>query len=363
MKKTLINEGIQKNIRTRAIENNETLAHVRAVTNVDTRTAVSDPDIDLVGSGVDDLVENVEMEEAVAAEQKLNKHKKMLKKVKKDLEKTHRDPARAMASRASSSRDMPMPVGVPRALGPEDSQEPRGPRGRPRLVQEPPMIVDLEGKGPEKRSPEEDHPEKSKSKKLKDREAMLALPDRERLKALPDIARPKALSDIPRPKAITEGSSKKDIAKTVLKTAYSKASSGSGSSPSKPSGSAGPDSSKKIPVKPTISKDKERKDESPKKGMAPPPKGTPAPTSPTNREHGTKRDTDPKNKTRTYWREKKVGYITDQIHAFGLRPDPSLLSGRKNIKDPVSGQTVRIEKVRKLNKDELLEMLFKHLGI
>ena len=77
-KKSLAYQEIQNRMRMTAAAQNETHAHTRAATVVDVRTSQIQPeeDVDLVGWGMDDMVETVEMEETVAAEQKLNKNKK-----------------------------------------------------------------------------------------------------------------------------------------------------------------------------------------------------------------------------------------------------------------------------------------------
>ena len=83
-KKRLAYQEIQNRIRITAATQNETHAHTRAATVIDISTPGMQPEPDAVDIPMDEMVETVEMEEAVAAEQKLNKHKtKLLKKVNK----------------------------------------------------------------------------------------------------------------------------------------------------------------------------------------------------------------------------------------------------------------------------------------
>ena len=125
---------------------------------------------------------------------------------------------------AAAAAGMPEPSGLPQELSPEDMVEPRGARGRPRQVQETPMTVDLEGKGPDKRPPESDTPELARSRKNKKKggrspEQLLMLEgesktrtqrneERKALLALTrgDTVDPGAIDDAPRKKSIMDSS-------------------------------------------------------------------------------------------------------------------------------------------------------------
>jgi hypothetical protein len=75
------------------------------------------------------------------------------------------------------------------------------------------------------------------------------------------------------------------------------------------------------------------------------------------RSHGTKADT---KKSKKYWEKKSNAYIIDQLSLHGVRIDPSLLTGRKVVFDVVKNKNVT-EKVKKITKGELLDMLYKEL--
>jgi hypothetical protein len=75
------------------------------------------------------------------------------------------------------------------------------------------------------------------------------------------------------------------------------------------------------------------------------------------REHGTKIDN---KKTKSYWEKKSNAYIIDQLSLHGVRIDPSLLSGRKTEFDVVKDKNITV-KVKKITKQELLNMLYKEL--
>ena len=73
--------------------------------------------------------------------------------------------------------------------------------------------------------------------------------------------------------------------------------------------------------------------------------------------HGTKIDN---KKTKSYWEKKSNAYIVDQLSLHGVRIDPWLLSGRKQEFDVVKDKNVTV-KVKKITKEELLNVLYKEL--
>jgi hypothetical protein len=78
-----------------------------------------------------------------------------------------------------------------------------------------------------------------------------------------------------------------------------------------------------------------------------------------NIEHGTKKDT---TQSKKYWKSKNIAYIVDQLASYGDRIDPSLLTGRRKIFDVAKNKMVD-EKVVKLKKDELLDMIYARVGL
>ena len=76
-------------------------------------------------------------------------------------------------------------------------------------------------------------------------------------------------------------------------------------------------------------------------------------------EHGSKKDP---NKKRSYWQKKHIGYIVDQLSLRGVRIDPSQLTGRAEVFDVVKDKKVK-QKVKKITKPELLELLYQKMKI
>ena len=76
-------------------------------------------------------------------------------------------------------------------------------------------------------------------------------------------------------------------------------------------------------------------------------------------EHGSKKDP---NKKRSYWQKKHIGYIVDQLALRGVRIDPSQLTGRAEVFDVVKDKKVK-QKVKKITKPELLELLYQKMKI
>ena len=88
-----------------------------------------------------------------------------------------------------------------------------------------------------------------------------------------------------------------------------------------------------------------------------PKKPEPEEAAPPAKGHGTKIDN---KKTKSYWEKKSNAYIVDQLSLHGVRIDPWLLSGRKQEFDVVKDKNVTV-KVKKITKEELLNMLYKEL--
>jgi hypothetical protein len=76
-------------------------------------------------------------------------------------------------------------------------------------------------------------------------------------------------------------------------------------------------------------------------------------------QHKTHLDT---NTSKKYWREQPLGYLLDQLSLHGVRLDASLFSGNKTEHDPVLDRKV-IKKVKKINKNDVLKMLYEKLNI
>ena len=76
-------------------------------------------------------------------------------------------------------------------------------------------------------------------------------------------------------------------------------------------------------------------------------------------EHGSKKDN---NNKRSYWQRKNIGYIVDQLSLRGVRIDPSQLTGKAEVFDVVKDKKVK-QKVKKITKPELLELLYQKMKI
>ena len=76
-------------------------------------------------------------------------------------------------------------------------------------------------------------------------------------------------------------------------------------------------------------------------------------------EHGSKKDP---SKSKSYWSRRSIGYIVDQLGLRNVRIDPSAITGRAEVWDVVKDKKV-IQKVKKITKTELLDLLYQKLKI
>ena len=76
-------------------------------------------------------------------------------------------------------------------------------------------------------------------------------------------------------------------------------------------------------------------------------------------EHGSEKDP---SKSKSYWSRRSIGYIVDQLALRGVRIDPSQITGRAEVFDVVKDKKV-IQKVKKITKSELLDLLYQKLKI
>ena len=304
---------IQQKVKTieleKAQEQQTTPAHARAT--VQQSRAPSDVSMFEWGSAYEDMQQDIEMDLQAAADESRKRRQQIYDDVQDDLGASSSSFAQQMASASAASSS-----------------------NQPRDDVEQTAIAPIEVDPAEKKRAMDDKPrDDAKPKKVKDNPPINITGEMIRKIADVDLA----LKAIKESKKIPAQIKAKDNGKKLMLGNISG-----------DTGGTGDDSpSRRIRVKQSIGKDKS--DESPARSSA-------------SRDYGTQKDSDPKNRNRSYWRNKKVGYIVDQISAFGIRPPEGALTGTKKIRNK-AGEVIREEKVRKLNKDELLDMLFEKLGI
>jgi len=387
-KRALIQQKVKTIELEKAEEQQTTTAHVRAATRQS--RSPSDVSMNDWGSAYEEFIQDIEMDQQDAEQLSKERIKQMINEVQQDLGATSVSFAQQMASAAaaSSSTQLPLiygpPIPAPMAVdlegkgpekrGPEDEVEPRGRPGRPKLVL--PTITPIEVDPEDKKRLRDTKPEDvSKSKKVKEQQVkeLLALTDipRAELLKLTDEQRTELLKLTDKPaNVIITGDMIRKIADVDLALRAAKEAQTIRQNPTPKintnltqvsddvkkrienmrgdTGGTGDDSpTRRIRAKQTIGKDKG--DESPTR-------------SSTNRQGGTPKDTDPDNRKRTYWYNQSVGYVTAQLDAHGIKLTEGELTGSIKHRNK-KGEVIREEKVHRLTKPEKLERLFAHLGI